>query len=108
MFLFFILSLLAANWQATGKTWGDGDFTYDGNVNINDLSLMAGNWQAGVSGGGISFSDALTQVGLSGAGIPESGTLALLVGAGALALRRRGRGYENDERAGRKAREGRK
>ena len=86
------------------------------------LSLLAANWNAGVTNGGISFSDALTQVELSGAGIPEPGTLALL-GAGAIyALGRRkrfgggggtARGYEDEERGrrtylGNEAREGRK
>ena len=54
---------------------------------------MAGNWNAGVSGGGISFTDALGQVGLSGAEIPEPGTLALLGAgiAGAYAVGRRER-----------------
>ncbi len=55
------------------------------------------DWQAGVSGGGISFTDALGQVGLSGAGIPEPGTLGLL-GAGAIAL---AMGRERREYSGR-------
>ena len=88
-------------------------------VNLDDLSMLAGNWLQGTSGGGISFTDALGQVGLGGAGIPEPST-ALLLGAGiagiyALGRRKRfgggggtARGYEVEERGGRKAREGKK
>jgi hypothetical protein len=28
--------------------WFDGDFTYNGTVDIGDLGLLAGNWQKGV------------------------------------------------------------
>ncbi len=61
-------------------------------VNLDDLSMLAGNWLQGTSGGGISFTDVLTQVGLGGAGIPAPGTLGLLAAAGGIyALGRRGR-----------------
>jgi hypothetical protein len=40
--------LLAGAWQQSGKSWFDGDFTYDGTVDIGDLGLLAGNWQKGV------------------------------------------------------------
>jgi len=80
------LGLLAANWNLTGKYWADGDFNYDGTVNISDLGLLASNWnKTYVSPGalpGMSFSQALVAVGLSGgvvAPVPEPGTLALLL-----------------------------
>ncbi len=74
---------------------------------------MAANWNAGASNGGISFTDALTQVGLGGAGIPEPSTALLLGAAGMYALSRRerfgggggsARGYEDEERGGRRER----
>ena len=41
------LTILATNWQGTGKTWFMADFTGDGVVDINDLYLLAVNWQGG-------------------------------------------------------------
>ena len=39
------LTVLAGNWQSTGKTFADGDFNGDGNVDLTDLTILAGYWQ---------------------------------------------------------------
>jgi hypothetical protein len=39
------LGVLASNWQGTGKTFAQGDFNYDGTVNVADLGILATNWQ---------------------------------------------------------------
>ena len=69
------LSTLAANWDQCGKTWADGDFTGDGCVDINDLSLLASNWGAGTAA----------------AQVPEPATLSVLALGGLAMLRRRRR-----------------
>jgi hypothetical protein len=35
---------LAQNYNTTGKSWWQGDFTYDGVVNFNDLVKLAQNY----------------------------------------------------------------
>ena len=71
------LSLLAASWGECDKSWGDGDFTGDGCVTIEDLSLLAASWGAGTAA--------------AGAPVPEPAALSLLA-LGGLALLRRRRG----------------
>jgi hypothetical protein len=85
------LSILAANWQGTGKGWWEGDFNYDGQVTVSDLSILAANWQAGVGGGStMSFEDAMAMFdAFNGVVIPEPGVLSLLGMTGLLVLRRR-------------------
>jgi hypothetical protein len=39
------LGILATNWQGTGKTFLQGDFNYDGVVDVTDLGILATNWQ---------------------------------------------------------------
>jgi hypothetical protein len=43
------LGILATNWQASNQFWINGDFDYDGSVGVNDLGLLASNWQAGTT-----------------------------------------------------------
>jgi hypothetical protein len=43
------LGVLATNWQASGKTFADGDFNYDGLVDVTDLGILATNWQVSVA-----------------------------------------------------------
>ena len=38
-------TLLAVNWHANGATWGMGDFDLDGDVDGDDMLILAGNWQ---------------------------------------------------------------
>lgn len=40
------LSILAANYAKTGRTFAQGDLNGDGVVNISDLSILAANWGA--------------------------------------------------------------
>jgi hypothetical protein len=41
------LGILASNWQTSGS-WIKGDFDFNGSIDINDLGLLASNWQSGV------------------------------------------------------------
>ena len=63
-------SILGANWmKATGATWKQGDFNWDGAVNDKDAAILAANWTAGGGGGEV----------------PEPSTLAMLFGAAVMA-----------------------
>jgi fibronectin-binding autotransporter adhesin len=42
------LYLLASHFKGTNTFWTEGDFNYDGVTNAADLGLLARNWQAGV------------------------------------------------------------
>ena len=81
------LSLLGANWQATGN-WAQGDMNYDGSIDGIDLSLLGSNWQAGVAAPlNVSFAEAAGAMGMS---VPEPASLAVAgLGTLALGLRRR-------------------
>jgi hypothetical protein len=39
------LGILATNWQRTQRTFSQGDFDYSGTVNVGDLGILATNWQ---------------------------------------------------------------
>jgi len=41
------LSILASNWQKNPAVWEEGDFNGDAVVNVQDLSLLATTWSAG-------------------------------------------------------------
>jgi hypothetical protein len=41
------LGLLATNWQQSPRRWGQGDFDFNGTVDVNDLGILASNWQQG-------------------------------------------------------------
>jgi len=38
------LGILAGNWSLSGKTWQTGDYNNDGVVDVGDLGVLAGNW----------------------------------------------------------------
>jgi hypothetical protein len=42
------LGILASNWQASPRTFAQGNFDYspDGLVDVADLGILASNWQA--------------------------------------------------------------
>ena len=69
------LGILGDNWHLTGTEWEDGDFNEDGVVDLLDLGLLGDNWHE-VAAGGMSFSDAMSVV-----GVPEPSTFAMLVAA---------------------------
>jgi hypothetical protein len=73
------LSKVLTNYDRTGMTWSDGDFTGDGTVNISDLSNVLTNYDRTASAGAVGFS-----------AVPEPGTLILLLAslAGLAAWRR--------------------
>ena len=81
------LTLIAASWKAKGF-WGNGDFNGDGRVNVVDLGLTATNWQYGVAASStMSFEQAWALV----VPVPEPAA-ALLLAIGAMPLLgRRGR-----------------
>jgi hypothetical protein len=65
------LSILLANYDRTGATWGQGDFTGDGAVNVSDLSILLTNY------------DKTASAGLSA--VPEPSMLVLVALGGVLA-----------------------
>jgi hypothetical protein len=85
------LRILAANWQSTGAIWTDGDFDFDGAVTVLDLGFVASNWQAGVNGPGAMAFEEAL-IELVGGAIPEPSWVAIVpLLCGAL-VRRRGTG----------------
>jgi hypothetical protein len=42
------LGILASNWQQSPRTFSQGDFDYSGTVDVNDLGLLASRWQQGL------------------------------------------------------------
>jgi hypothetical protein len=39
------LGILASNWQQSPRTFAQGDFDYSSTVDVNDLGILASNWQ---------------------------------------------------------------
>jgi hypothetical protein len=73
------LGMLASHWQTPGP-WTSGDFDYSGSVNVADLGLLATNWQRGVGAPlAGSLGEALAQLGLPPASVPEATSLVALV-----------------------------
>ncbi|MCC6680470.1 MAG: hypothetical protein IT445_06155 [Phycisphaeraceae bacterium] len=79
------LQILGDNWQSTTANWAMADFTWDSTVNLADLQIIGDNWGYGTSPD-LAFDEALSQVGIV---IPEPVSLAMLVLASPLVLRRR-------------------
>jgi hypothetical protein len=64
------------NYHQTGETWSQGEFTGDGTVDINDLTIVLANYGATASAsapGGIKA-------------VPEPAAASLLAAAGLLGL----------------------
>ena len=83
------LTILAGNWNTGDKTFSAGDFSQDGLVNLVDLTILAGQWNSTVNG--MSFEQAIQSMpALAGAVVPEPTSLGLItLGAAALLRRRR-------------------
>lgn len=45
------LGILADNWNSTTATWYTGDFDFDSDVDLDDLGILADHWGDGVSSG---------------------------------------------------------
>jgi hypothetical protein len=56
-----------AQYNQTGMNWGTGDFNGDGQVDINDLTIVLTNYNTTYSAAGIQA-------------VPEPCTIALLIG----------------------------
>jgi hypothetical protein len=52
------LGILASNWQQTPRTFGQGDFDYTGTVDVNDLGILASHWQQQLAQPSASFASA--------------------------------------------------
>lgn len=92
------LAILAANYNGTGKTWAQADFTGDGATNVGDLAVLAANFnQADVNWATPGAVNLPTTPGAGGgsvaaAGVPEPSAIAmLLVGCLSALATRRGR-----------------
>jgi uncharacterized delta-60 repeat protein len=44
------LGVLASNWQQSPRTFSQGDFDYSGTVDVNDLGILASHWQQALLG----------------------------------------------------------
>ena len=43
------LGILASNWQQSPRTFAQGDFDYSGKVDVNDLGILASHWQVALA-----------------------------------------------------------
>jgi hypothetical protein len=68
----------------SGRTWQQGDFTYDGRVNLDDFNALAANFglSAGANGPTAADWSALA------AAVPEPPSMSVVLAAGMLARRR--------------------
>jgi len=90
-------TLMATNFNDSGRTWDEGDFNYDGDVNGSDFVILTDNFnqyasQSATSAADLSALDAFAQAnGINLTAVPEPAcaTIILLTAAGALARRRR-------------------
>jgi autotransporter-associated beta strand protein len=84
-------SVLAANFNGTGKNWVQGDFNYDGRVNALDFNYLATTYGLTLPAGADAVAAPLTGETSLGALVPEPTSLGLLAAAGAMLIRRRRR-----------------
>lgn len=81
---------LAQNYNGTGKSWLEGDNTYDGAVNFDDLLGLAQNYNGSApTHAGLASDDFLSDWTLALAMVPEPAPAGLLVLSTALLRRRR-------------------
>jgi hypothetical protein len=75
------LGTVIANYGMTsGATWSQGDFNYDGTVDFSDLGIVIANYGMSLPSG---LGSAPVLSGGGGAAVPEPGTWAMLLTAGA-------------------------
>ena len=67
-------NVLAGNFGQSGRVWHQGDFNYDGSVNLTDFNLLAGNFGLSASANGATAADWA----LLAATVPEPGATLLL------------------------------
>ena len=79
---------LAANVGATGARWDDGDFNYDGVVDLLDFNCLAANFGQSASGSVVTPADWATLA----SAVPEPGAASGVVFTLVFASRRRRRG----------------
>jgi hypothetical protein len=53
------LGILATNWQLSGRTFSQGDFDYSGTVDVNDLGILASHWQQTLAASPAPFASAV-------------------------------------------------
>jgi len=88
-------TLMATNFNQSGKGWDQGDFNYDGAVNGSDFVLMAENFnqyasQSSVAAADLAALDSFAAAnGISLATVPEPACAAMMGIAGLAILRRR-------------------
>jgi Glycosyl hydrolase family 99 len=88
-------TLMATNFNQSGRGWDQGDFNYDGAVNGDDFVLLANNFnqyasQSSVSAADLAALDSFADAnGISLANVPEPACTAMMAIAGFAILRRR-------------------
>ena len=68
------MTLLLNNYNKTGKVWKNGDFNYDGSVNVADLTALLNNYNKSIAGSVA----AVAGLSIGNTAVPEPGALALL------------------------------
>jgi hypothetical protein len=81
------LGNLALHWTTSDAYWFDGDFTYDGRVDVADLKLLAQNFE--VAFGSPSLETLLVSFGLPVDAVPEPSVVLGPIGVALLGRRRR-------------------
>jgi hypothetical protein len=60
------LGILATNWQQSPRTFAQGDFDYNGTVDVNDLGILASHWQQALAPPAAPLGAALKTAGRAG------------------------------------------
>jgi hypothetical protein len=81
--------VLAANFNKTVSRWDEGDFNYDNIVNGVDFGEMAGNFNDGASSSAALVAFANANGLMPDVPEPGLGVAVMVVGLGAMGLRRR-------------------
>ena len=86
-------TIMAANFNDSGRTWDQGDFNYDGLVNGADFVLLANNFndfasQSAISAADLAALDAFAEANGLAANVPEPTSAGIVLFAGMGFLRR--------------------